>query len=57
MDGNERTAFAVADVFLRMNGLRLEVGDAEAFEVIVGALEAGGDRFAMFDARLRRSIA
>ncbi len=31
-DGNKRTAFAAADVVLRVNGLRLSVSDKIAFE-------------------------
>lgn len=41
VDGNKRTAFAALDVFLRMNGLLLEIEDAEAHAFIIGALERG----------------
>lgn len=41
VDGNKRTAFAAADIFLRMNGLVLEVDDASAYEFIVRSLEHG----------------
>lgn len=41
VDGNKRTAFASLDVFLRMNGLLLEVEDAKAYAFIIGALERG----------------
>ena len=39
VDGNKRVAFFATDVFLRLNGHRLEVEAAAAHEFIVGALE------------------
>lgn len=41
VDGNKRTAFAAADVFLRMNGYVLDVEDADAYAFVVGSLERG----------------
>lgn len=41
MDANKRTAFAAADVMLRLNGLHLGVGDQEAFEFVL--MVARGD--------------
>ncbi len=34
-DGNKRTAFAALDVFLRLNGIRLEVPDGEMHRLIM----------------------
>lgn len=39
VDANKRTAFAAADVFLRMNGYVPEVDDVDAYDFIVGSLE------------------
>ena len=35
IDGNKRTAFAALDVFLRLNGIRLEVADGEMHRLIL----------------------
>lgn len=39
VDGNKRVAFFATDVFLRINGFKLEVEDAEAYRFLVGLLE------------------
>ncbi|MFA9430771.1 type II toxin-antitoxin system death-on-curing family toxin [Egicoccus sp. AB-alg2] len=57
VDGNKRTAFAVADIFLRLNGRSLKVETDEAYGVIVGVLEDSKDRFARLEAWLRRRTA
>lgn len=40
LDGNERVAFFATDVFLRMNGWRLDVDDAAAHEFLIARLES-----------------
>jgi death-on-curing protein len=40
VDGNKRVAFFATDVFLRLNGWRLEVDAKEAHAFIVGCLES-----------------
>ena len=40
IDGNKRTAFVALEVFLRLNGCRFTVGDAEAV-VVTLAMAAG----------------
>ena len=35
VDGNKRTALTVAAAFLRVNGYRLEIEDAEAYEFLM----------------------
>lgn len=35
VDGNKRTAFAAADVFLRINGYRLELSDSDTYELVM----------------------
>lgn len=57
VDGNKRVAFFAADVFLRLNGWKLQVDDGEAYEFLIGGLEAGTlDRDAL-DEWLRASVA
>jgi death-on-curing protein len=46
IDGNKRIAFTAADVFLRRNGLHLEVDAVEAEAFIYGSIERGEFRFA-----------
>jgi death-on-curing protein len=41
VDGNKRVAFFATDVFLRLNGWKLEVDDAEAHRLIIVLLERG----------------
>lgn len=47
LDGNKRIAFTAADVFLRRNGLYLEVTADEGYSFIEGSLARGEFRFAM----------
>ena len=39
IDGNKRTAYAVTATFLRLNGLRLGLSQAEKFELVLGVAE------------------
>jgi len=39
VDGNKRTALATAEVFLRVNGLRLRVKDEPVYRLTVGVAE------------------
>ena len=41
VDGNKRVAFFATDVFLRLNGWRLEVEGQRAHAFLVGLLESG----------------
>jgi len=41
VDGNKRVAFFATDVFLRLNGWRLEVEAAAAHAFLIGLLEGG----------------
>jgi death-on-curing protein len=56
VDGNKRVAFAVMDVFLRMNGQVLEVDDVVAHEHLVGLMEQGALDLAAIDAWLRDHV-
>ncbi len=46
LDGNKRIAFTAADVFLRRNGLYVEVEGVEGHAFIVGSMERHEFRFA-----------
>ena len=39
VDGNKRTAYAVTATFLRLNGLRLALSQAEKFDLVMGVAE------------------
>jgi death-on-curing protein len=56
VDGNKRVAFAVMDVFLRVNGQVLEVDDVAAHEHLVGLMEWGELDLAAIDAWLRARV-
>jgi len=45
VDGNKRTAFSATDVFLRVNGLCIDVTAVEGHEFIVGSMERQEFRF------------
>lgn len=45
VDGNKRVAFFATDVFLRLNGWRLEVDSKAAHAFLVGLLETGECNF------------
>jgi death-on-curing protein len=56
VDGNKRVAFAVMDVFLRVDGRVLEVDDVAAHEHLVGLMERGELELAAVDAWLREHV-
>ena len=56
VDGNKRVAFAVMDVFLRVNGRVLEVDDISAHTHLVGLMERGGLDLHAVDAWLREHV-
>lgn len=41
VDGNKRVAFFATDVFLRLNGWRLQVDPDDAHQFLIGLLERG----------------
>jgi death-on-curing protein len=45
IDGNKRTAFTATDVFLRLNGLYIDVDSLEGHEFIDGSMERQEFRF------------
>ena len=56
VDGNKRIAFTAADVFLRRNGLYLEVSAVEGHEFIYGSMDRGEYRFAGIVDWVRKSV-
>jgi len=56
VDGNKRIAFFATDVFLRLNGFKLEVSASEAHPFLIGLLEAGECNFDNLLPWIRRSI-
>ena len=57
IDGNKRAAFFCVDVFLRMNGWKIDVEPDPAHNFIIGSLERGECDFDHLLSWLRTSIA
>ncbi|MCE9648004.1 MAG: type II toxin-antitoxin system death-on-curing family toxin [Parvibaculum sp.] len=53
IDGNKRIAFAVADVFLRLNGYLFDADPVEAYDFMIGLFERGAFRFEQLEPWLR----
>lgn len=53
IDGNKRIAFAVADVFLRLNGYLFEEEPIAAYDFMIGLFERGEFRFEKLEPWLR----
>jgi death-on-curing protein len=56
VDGNKRTAFAITDIFLRLNGHRIVADTDEAYDVIIEVLTSAEGRFDLLDAWLREHL-
>jgi len=56
VDGNKRVAFAVMDVFLRVNGRVLDVDDVAAHEHLVGLMEQGALDLKAIDEWIRNLV-
>ncbi len=56
VDGNKRVAFFATDVFLRLNGWRLEVEPTKAHRFLIGQLEGGTCDFAHLLPWMRASL-
>lgn len=55
VDGNKRTAFAVMDVFLRINGIRIQSKSQMTGDFIYGLFDASDVTFDNLDAWLRQN--
>jgi death on curing protein len=56
VDGNKRTAFAAMDVFLRINGYRLELSDAETYELVMDVSSGAMKKEALTKAIRRATV-
>ena len=56
VDGNKRVAFFASDVFLRLNGWRIDVDDDEAHAFLIGLLEVGECNLEKLTPWIRESI-
>ncbi|MCJ7756224.1 MAG: type II toxin-antitoxin system death-on-curing family toxin [Thermoanaerobaculales bacterium] len=56
VDGNKRVAFFATDVFLRLNGWRLDVEAHQAAGLLTGLLEAGHCDFEHLSSWIRDSV-
>lgn len=56
IDGNKRVAFFATDVFLRVNGWRIDVEPAPAHRFLIGLLEKGTCDLAHLDPWLRENV-
>jgi death-on-curing protein len=57
IDGNKRVAFFATDIFLRLNGYKLEVDAAQAHRFLIGLLDAGNCNFAQLLPWIREHLA
>jgi death-on-curing protein len=55
IDENKRIAFAVADVFLRLNGYLFDADPVEAYDFIIGLFERGAFCFEQLEPWLREN--
>jgi len=55
-DGNKRTAFAVTDVFLRINGFRFQVDEKEIYHEMIKLLNSNQFQFKLLIPWMKRSI-
>jgi death-on-curing protein len=56
IDGNKRVAFFATDVFLRLNGWRLEVIPEDAHAYLIGLLDRGDANFASLLTWIRKAL-
>jgi len=57
VDGNKRTAFAACDIFLRINGARINAAPALLYELIIDWIQLPpADRWNRMEADLRRLV-
>ena len=57
IDGNKRVAFFATDVFLRLNGWRIQVEAESAHEFLIGLLEHGDCNLEHLEPWLRANVA
>ena len=55
-DGNKRTAFAVTDVFLRINGFRFQVNEKDIYYEMIRLLNSNQFQFKLLLPWMKKSI-
>jgi death-on-curing protein len=55
-DGNKRTAFAMTDVFLRINGFRFQVDEKEIYHEMITLLNSNQFQFKLLLPWMKKSI-
>lgn len=50
LDGNKRVGFHAAYVFLRMNGIELELSQADAYDLVIATTEGRADKTVIAEA-------
>jgi death-on-curing protein len=55
LDGNKRTAFAVMDAFLRLNGYRLNLSNDQAYQLVLEVVQKTVSKEALSD-RLAETV-
>ncbi|MGB3809545.1 MAG: type II toxin-antitoxin system death-on-curing family toxin [Parvibaculum sp.] len=53
IDGNKRIAFAVADVYLRLNGFIFDADPIDTYDFMIGLFDRGAFRFEQLEPWLR----
>ena len=56
IDGNKRVAFAVTDTFLRINGLRFNIGSKEIYERFISLFGSGEFKFDELEKWMRKIV-
>jgi death on curing protein len=55
-DANKRTAFAVTDVFLRINGFHFIVNENDIYQIIIKLLNSNTFKFEVLNIWMKKSI-
>jgi len=55
-DGNKRTAFAVTDVFLKINGFHFIVNENDIYQIIIKLLNSNTFKFEVLNIWMKKSI-
>lgn len=56
IDGNKRVAFAVTDTFLRINGLRFNIGSKQIYEKLINLFDSGEFKFDALEKWMRKIV-
>ena len=56
IDGNKRVAFAVTNTFLRINGLRFNIGSKQIYEKLINLFDSGEFKFDALEKWMRKIV-